>query len=99
MYPLTIAEASRKIAAKAVSPVELTRDCLDRIEAHNPKIAAFITVTGERALADARAAEDRMMKDERRTPLDGIPIAHKDLFETAGILTTAHSRILKDNVP
>lgn len=99
MSPLTIAEAGRKLAAKTVSPVELTRECLDRIEALNPTLAAFITVTGERALADARAAEERMMKDRRRTPLDGIPIAHKDLFETAGILTSAHSRILQDNVP
>lgn len=99
MTPLTIAEASRKLTAKAVSPVELTRYCLDKIEALNPKIAAFITVTEERALADARAAEERMMRNERRTPLDGIPIAHKDIFETAGILTTAHSRILKDNIP
>ncbi|MGQ3215187.1 MAG: amidase [Shinella sp.] len=99
MSPLTIADASRQLATKTVSPVELTRDCLERIAALNPMIAAFITVTGERALADARAAEDRMMKNRRYTPLDGIPIAHKDLFETAGILTTAHSRILEDYVP
>ena len=99
MRPLTIAQASRALAAKTVSPVELTQECLQRIEALNPSIAAFITVTAERALADARAAEERMMRNARRTPLDGIPIAHKDLFETAGIRTTAHSRILQDNVP
>lgn len=99
MSIMTIAEASRKLAAKAVSPVELTRECLDRIERLNPTISAFITVTGERALADARAAEDRLMRNRRRSPLDGIPIAHKDLIGTAGIATTAHSRILKDNIP
>lgn len=99
MNQLTIAEASKRLAAKSVSPVELTRDCLERIEILNPTLAAFITVTAERALADARASEKRMMKNRRRTALDGIPIAHKDLFETAGILTTAHSRILQDNVP
>lgn len=99
MAVLTIAEASRKLAAKAVSPVELTRECLDRIDRLNPTISAFITVTGERALADARAAEDRLMRNSRRSALDGIPIAHKDLLDTAGIPTTAHSRVLKDNVP
>ena len=62
-------------------------------------IATLVREAAQRALADAQAAEDRIMKDERRTLLDGIPIAHKDLFETAGIPTTAHSRILKDNVP
>ena len=99
MTSLTIAEAGRKIAAKALSPVELAKDCLSKIEALNPVVAAFITVTGERALADAAAAEERMMRNERRSVLDGIPIAHKDVFETAGILTTAHSRLLMDNIP
>ncbi len=99
MHPFTIAEASRKLKAKEISPVELARHCLHRIEVLNPEIGAFITVTAERALADANAAEARMMKHESKTPLDGVPIAHKDIFETAGILTTAHSRILKENVP
>ncbi|MFB8344599.1 amidase [Brucella cytisi] len=99
MNQLTIAEASRQIAAKALSPVELTMDCLSRIETLNPTLAAFITVTADRALDDARASEDRMMSGRRLTPLDGIPIAHKDMFDTAGILTTAHSRILSSNVP
>lgn len=95
----TIAEASRQLADKAISPVELTRDCLEKIETLNPEFGAFITVTAERALADARAAEARILREGPRTPLDGIPIAHKDLLETAGIATTAHSRILKDNIP
>jgi len=95
----TIAEASRRLADKTISPVELTRGCLEKIETLNPEFGAFITVTAERALAEARAAETRILREGPRTPLDGIPIAHKDLLETAGIATTAHSRILKDNIP
>ncbi len=97
--PLTIAEASRQIAARRLSPVELTEECLSRIAALDPRIAAFITVTPERALADARAAEARVMRTGPKTPLDGIPIAHKDILDTAGILTTANSRVLQANVP
>lgn len=96
---MTIAEASRLIAARKLSPVELTTDLLARIDRLNPVVSAFITVTPERALADARAAEARIMTAGPRTPLDGIPIGHKDIFDTAGILTTAHSRVLQDNVP
>jgi aspartyl-tRNA(Asn)/glutamyl-tRNA(Gln) amidotransferase subunit A len=99
MMPATIAEASRLLAAKQLSPVELTRHFLARIERLNPVVAAFITATPDRALADARAAEARIMAEGPRTKLDGIPIAHKDLFDTAGLRTTAHSRVLQDNVP
>jgi aspartyl-tRNA(Asn)/glutamyl-tRNA(Gln) amidotransferase subunit A len=99
MTCMTIAEASRQIAAKKLSPVELAKEHLTRIERLNPIVAAFITVTPDRALSDARAAEDRIMSDGPRTPLDGIPIGHKDLFNTAGIRTTAHSRLLQHNVP
>ncbi|WP_254694981.1 amidase [Antarctobacter heliothermus] len=97
--PTTIAEASRLIARKEISPVELTQSCLDQIESENDKIAAFITVTADTALATARQAESRIMQEGPRTPLDGIPIAHKDIFNTAGIRTTAHSRLLEHNVP
>jgi aspartyl-tRNA(Asn)/glutamyl-tRNA(Gln) amidotransferase subunit A len=99
MMPMTLAEASRRIARKDISPVELTQCCLDRIERLNGSISAFITVTADRALADARASEARIMKDGPRTPLDGIPIAHKDMLDTAGIATTAHSKLLQGNVP
>ncbi|TDH58958.1 hypothetical protein E2C06_29780, partial [Dankookia rubra] len=60
---------------------------------------SFLLVTEERAMADARAAEVRIMHDGPKGPLDGIPIAHKDILDTAGIRTTAHSRLLADNVP
>jgi aspartyl-tRNA(Asn)/glutamyl-tRNA(Gln) amidotransferase subunit A len=95
----TIAEAAALIAARKLSPVELTEACLDRIHALDPVLNAFIVVTPERALADARAAEARIMKEGPKGKLDGIPIAHKDIYNTAGIATTAHSKMLQGNVP
>ena len=96
---LTIAEAGKKIAAKKLSPVELAKTHLDRIKRLDPQLNAFLMVTEERALADAKAAEARQMSGSLRGPLDGIPIAHKDIYGTAGIRTTAHSKLLEDNVP
>ena len=95
----TIAEAARLIAAKQISPVELTRHCLDRIEKLDGALHSFLLPTAERALADATAAEARIMKNGPKGPLDGIPIGHKDIYNTKGIRTTAHSRLLQDNVP
>ncbi len=95
----TIAEAARLLAAKEVSPSELARAALDRAERLNPVLHAFIRLTPERAMAEARAAEGRHMAGEARGPLDGVPIAHKDIYETAGVPTTAHSRVLENNVP
>jgi aspartyl-tRNA(Asn)/glutamyl-tRNA(Gln) amidotransferase subunit A len=95
---LTIAEAARLIAAKKLSPVEFTRSLLARIAEHDPKVNAFITVTEKPALAAARAAERAVMAG-RKGRLLGIPLAYKDIYETAGIRTTAHSRILADNIP
>ena len=96
---LTIAEAGRRIAAKQLSPVELTKSHLDRIRRLDPKLNAFLMVTEERALADAKAAEARQTAGTLHGPLDGIPIAHKDIYNTAGIRTTAHSKLLETNVP
>jgi aspartyl-tRNA(Asn)/glutamyl-tRNA(Gln) amidotransferase subunit A len=97
--PLTIAEASRQIAAKTLSPVELTQACLDRIGKLDPTLHSFLLVTPDRAMTDAKAAEARMMSGSRKGKLDGIPIGHKDIYNTAGIRTTAHSKLLIDNVP
>ncbi|MFZ5783870.1 MAG: amidase [Pseudomonadota bacterium] len=96
---LTIAEAARRIAARELSPVELAASHLERIRRIDPALNAFLLVTEERALADARAAEARQMAGTLRGPLDGIPIAHKDIYNTARIRTTAHSRLLEHNVP
>jgi aspartyl-tRNA(Asn)/glutamyl-tRNA(Gln) amidotransferase subunit A len=95
----TIVQASALIAARKVSPVELTHHCLARIARLDPVINAFIRVTEDRALDDAAASEARMMAGTLKGPLDGIPIAHKDIYNTKGIVTTAHSRLLQDHVP
>lgn len=99
MIPAGIAEAHAAFRARRLSPVELARACLDRIARHDAALHAFVAVTEDRALADARAAEARWMKGAPRGPLDGIPVAHKDIVGTAGIATTACSRILAGNVP
>jgi aspartyl-tRNA(Asn)/glutamyl-tRNA(Gln) amidotransferase subunit A len=95
----SIAEAARAIAARALSPVALVEASLRRIEALEPTINAFIRLTPDQARAAARAAEDRITRDGPRGPLDGIPIAHKDIYETAGLATTGHSRVLESHVP
>jgi aspartyl-tRNA(Asn)/glutamyl-tRNA(Gln) amidotransferase subunit A len=96
---LDLAEASRAVQKKEVSPVELTSACLERIERLNPKLNAFITVTGDVALKQSRMAEAEIARGEWKGPLHGIPLAVKDLIETAGVKTTAASAVLKDNVP
>lgn len=95
----TVSEAARQIARREISPVELTRTMLDRIERLNPLLNAFITITAEKALASAKTAENEIMLGNYRGPLHGIPYSLKDLIETRGILTTAGSPILKKSVP
>ena len=95
----TIVELSLRLRRKEISPAELTRACLDRIEKLNPTLNAFITVTDESALAEARAAEIEIARGEWRGPLHGIPIAIKDLIDTAGVRTTAASALYQDRVP
>jgi aspartyl-tRNA(Asn)/glutamyl-tRNA(Gln) amidotransferase subunit A len=95
----TIAEAAAQIAARKLSPVELTEACLARIERLDGTLHAFIRLEAEGARAAAKAAEARIAKDGPRGPLDGIPFAHKDIYCTAGIPTTGHSRVLQDHVP
>ncbi len=95
----TIAQALKGFADKTLSPRELVHDCLDRAERLNPVIHAFIRFTREAAMVAAAASEARWMAGTPMGPLDGIPIAHKDIYETAGVPTTAHSRVLLDNTP
>ena len=96
---LSIGEAAELVRKKKVSPVELTRACLARIEQLNPALNAFITITAESALAQAREAEAEVQRGKWRGPLHGIPMALKDLFDTAGVRTTAASALFKDRVP
>ena len=96
---LTIQDAAEQLRRKRVSPVELTKACLARIERVNPTLNAFITVTAESALATAKEAETEIQRGRWRGPLHGIPIALKDLVDTAGVRTTAASGVFKDRIP
>jgi aspartyl-tRNA(Asn)/glutamyl-tRNA(Gln) amidotransferase subunit A len=96
---LSLSEVSQLVRTKKVSPVEVTKECLSRIERLNPKLNAFITVTDESALAEARQAEEEIQRNHWRGPLHGIPIALKDLVDTAGVRTTAASGLFKDRIP
>jgi aspartyl-tRNA(Asn)/glutamyl-tRNA(Gln) amidotransferase subunit A len=95
----SIVETSEQLRKRALSPVELTKNCLAQIEKLNPTLNAFITVTGESALAQAQAAEAEILRGNWRGPLHGIPLAMKDLIDTAGIRTTAASALFKDRMP
>jgi aspartyl-tRNA(Asn)/glutamyl-tRNA(Gln) amidotransferase subunit A len=95
----TLAGVARAIRARRLSPVEVTRALLDRIERFDPQINSFITVLRADALKAARAAEREIVRGRYRGPLHGIPYAAKDLFLTRGIRTTCGSRVLADFVP
>src|SRR6476661_1434592 len=92
---LTLSEASEGVRKKAISPVELTKACLLRIEQLNPKLNAYITVVTARALTQARKAE----AEPWTGPLHGIPIGIKDIFDTADVRTTAASKLFENRVP
>ena len=94
----SLAEASAGIAAGTLSPVALTEAALARIAALDPKLNAFITLTGDRARQAAAVAEAEIKAGKKRGPLHGIPYALKDIYEVAGVRTTAHSKLLIDNV-
>ena len=96
---LSISELSELIRARKISPVEITRTTLDRIEKLNPKLNAYITVTTDAAMKSAKEAEAEIQLKKWRGPLHGVPIAVKDLFDTAGVKTTAGSALFKDRVP
>jgi len=95
----SILEVSELLRQRKVSPVELTRQCLAQIEQLNPPLNAFITVTADAALVQARDAENEILNGRWRGPLHGVPLALKDLIDTAGMRTTAASAIFKDRIP
>ena len=87
LHELTLSRLAELIAARQLSPVELARSLLDRIEAIDPQVTAFITVTADAALAQARRAESEIAGGGWRGPMHGMPFALKDIFDTAGVLT------------
>ena len=99
LHWLTIADAARLIESRRLSPVELTDALLARIEALDPQLNAFLLPTPEQAREQARAAEREIMAGNYRGPLHGIPFGLKDIYATAGIRTTSHSKICENLVP
>src|SRR5690242_11474231 len=96
---MPILEIADQLRTRKMSPVELTQEFLRRIEKLNPVLNAFITVTSESALAEARQAEQEIQRGNYLGPLHGIPIALKDLIDTAGVRTTAASALFANRVP
>src|SRR5712691_10247470 len=96
---LTLTEAASLVAARKASPLELTEACIARYEALEPRLNAFITPTFELALDQAKSATEAIAKGGYLGPLHGIPFGLKDLFETAGVRTTAASPFRAELVP
>ena len=99
LYHLTIREAAGLLKSGQLSPVELTQAFLDRIEATDDRLHSYIIVLKEQALDDARLAEAEIRRGDYKGPLHGIPFALKDLYDTAGVTTTAGSKVYIDRVP
>ncbi len=99
LHDLTLAQAAERIAARDLSPVEYTDALIARSEALQPQLNTFITPTFEQARRAARSAADAIAGGRYRGPLHGVPFAVKDIYDTAGILTSGHSRTCIDRVP
>ena len=97
--PESIFELAPLLRSGKISATDVTRACLKKIEDRDPALNAFITVTAESALAEARAADVEIGRGEWRGPLHGVPVALKDLIDTAGVRTTSASAFHKDRVP
>jgi aspartyl-tRNA(Asn)/glutamyl-tRNA(Gln) amidotransferase subunit A len=99
LHELSIAEAGRLLRSGTLTAAALAEHTLARIAALDPSLHAFVLVTRERAREDARRADDELARGIDRGPMHGIPYALKDIYGTAGIHTTCHSRLLVDNIP
>ena len=99
IFTMSLADTGALIRCKQISPTELVAAALRRINDLNPKLNAFLTITGELAEQQARVAEEEIQKSNYRGPLHGVPVSLKDLIYTQGIRTTAGSKILADFVP
>ncbi|MDJ0390472.1 amidase [Roseomonas sp. E05] len=99
LHALTIAELSRRIRVRDLSPVELTQACIARVKALDGQLNSFILLLEEQALAEARKAEAEIAAGDWKGPLHGIPIGLKDIYNTAGVATTGHSGLFRDHVP
>ena len=99
LHFLSLTEAARLIESRRLSPVDLVQAYLDRIEAVDGQLNAYLTVTAEQALAAAKRAEAEIAAGSYRGPMHGIPFALKDIYFTAGVRTTCHSRTREDYVP
>src|ERR1044071_7225997 len=97
MHTLSLSEISAGLSARRFSSVEVTRHFLDRIARLDPALNSFITVTAEQSLEAARRADARIAAGDAG-PLTGVPLAHKDIFCTDGVLTTCASRMLSSFV-
>ena len=96
---LTVAEAARLLEKKELSPVELVQSRLDRIEKLDGRLHSFIRVLADEAHAAARVAESEIIAGNYKGPMHGIPTGLKDIYETKGIPTTGHSKVMQDHVP
>src|SRR3989475_2307055 len=99
LHDLPIAELSDQIAARKLSPVELVEALIQRVERYDGQTRAFVTRTFDLARRQARAAEADIAAGKYRGALHGIPFALKDIYDTKGILTSAHSRVFVDRIP
>ncbi|MBE9607133.1 amidase [Acetobacteraceae bacterium H6797] len=96
---LSISEAGKALRAGTLTATELAQDALARIAAVDDTLHSFVMVTADRALADAARADKELASGIDKGPMHGIPYALKDIYDTAGIRTTCHSKLLIDNVP
>ena len=96
---LSIKQASDLLRQRQASSVDLTKECLQRIDQFNARLNAFVTITSDDALATAREMDRELRAGKWRGALHGIPVALKDNIDTRGIKTTAASELFKDRVP